>query len=101
MNWIHVMRAADEELLKLRIADLPRADMVAIHMNRLILHLVFQTPDVKAILHDNASELDLISAARRGVGPTFEKVAKYLEANHAGEYLASLCKNVSKCEELV
>ena len=71
------MWAADEELLKLRIAYLPRADMVAIHMNRLILHLVFQTPDVKALLHDNASELDLISAARRGVGPTFEKVAKY------------------------
>jgi hypothetical protein len=98
---VGVMRAVDEELLALRRADLPRADMVAIHMNRLILHLVFKTPDVKALLHDAASESDLIGSARRVVSPTFEKVANYLEANHPNEYLASLCKNVSKCEKLV
>jgi hypothetical protein len=98
---VQVMRGVDDELLKLRIARLPRADMVAIHMNRLILYLIFQGPDVRALLHDNASEPELIAAARKGVGPTFEKVANYLEANHANEYLASLCKNVSKCEKLV
>jgi hypothetical protein len=98
---VRVMREVDAELLKLRISQLPRADMVAIHMNRLILHLVFQTPDVRALLHDNASEEALVEVARKAAGPAFEKVANYLEAEHAGEYLASLCKNVRKCERLV
>lgn len=96
-----VLRAVDEELQKLRTADLPRADMVAIHMNRVVLHLVFQSPDVKALYHDAAAEPDLIETARMAVAPIFEKVANYLDAHHQNEYLASLCKNVTKCEALV
>ncbi|MGY8708253.1 AIPR family protein [Bradyrhizobium sp. 18BD] len=98
---VQVMRAVDEELLKLRTSPSPRADMVAIHMNRVILHLVFQASEIKPLLHDAASESLLIEAGRKLVAPTFKRVASYLEANHQNEYLASLCKNVSKCEKLV
>jgi len=43
------MRAIDEELQKLRTSELLRADLVAIHLNRLILHLVFQDPAVRPL----------------------------------------------------
>jgi hypothetical protein len=94
------MRAVDEELQKLRSSNSPRADMVAIHMNRVILHLIFQDPEVRRCHHDNAVESDLIPAARKVSEPMFAKVADYLEAQHPTDYLASLCKNISKCEEL-
>ncbi len=38
---ILVLRAVDEELQRLRSSGIPRADMLAIHLNRLVLHLVF------------------------------------------------------------
>jgi hypothetical protein len=52
--------------------------MVGIHMNRLILHLIFQEPDVRALRHDTAPEAELIEAARRAVAPIFASVADYL-----------------------
>jgi hypothetical protein len=95
-----IMRAVDDELQKLRSADYPRADMVAVHMNRIILHLVFQDPAVRAIHHDHAPESDLIAVVRGSARSTFAKVSAYLESQHPSEYLASLSKNLSKCEEL-
>lgn len=95
-----VMRAVDEELQKLKSASAPRADMIGVHMNRVILHLVFKKAEVRANHHDNALESALIEAARRSVHRIFSEVAGYLEEHHPSEYLASLCKNLSKCEEL-
>jgi hypothetical protein len=74
--------------------------MVGIHMNRLILHLIFQEPDVRALRHDTAPEAELIEAARIAVAPIFASVADYLALEHLDEYLASLCKNLTKCEKL-
>ena len=95
-----IMRAVDEELQKLRNSASPRADMVGVHMNRIILHLVFQDPAVRAKYKDPSANGDLVDAARVAVGPVFERVSDYIERQHPGEYLASLCKNLGKCEEL-
>jgi hypothetical protein len=95
-----VMRAVDEELQKLRTADLPRADLVAIHMNRVILHLVFQDPAVRPLNHDGAPDSEIIKAARGAVGPIFSRVIEYLEREHPNEYPAPLSKNLTKCERL-
>lgn len=96
-----VMRAVDEEIHKLRYSNEPRADMVGVHMNRVLLHLVFCTPEVKALRHDAAEEWELIAAARDTASRLFPLVARYLQEHHDGEYLASLCKNHTKCEHLV
>jgi len=96
-----VMRAVDEELQKLRSSELPRADLVAVHMNRIILHLVFRDPAVRPLNHDGASDADIVKAARGAVGAIFTKVVEYLEREHKTEYPAPLSKNLSKCEKLV
>jgi hypothetical protein len=95
-----VMRAADEELQKLRAADLPRGDLVAVHLNRLILHLVFQDPAVRPLNHDGSLDAEIVKAARAAVRPIFEKVIEYLERVHPNDYPAPLSKNLTKCEQL-
>ena len=96
-----VMRAVDEELQKLRSSPAPRADMVGIHLNRIILHLVFQNEEVKKLRHDKADQSALIAAARGATQSIFAPVANYLQDNHEYDYLAVLCKNNAKCEDLV
>jgi hypothetical protein len=75
--------------------------MLAIHMNRVVLHLVFQDPEVRRRHNDRVDEGDLVSTARSVVRPIFHEVSEYLEEHHAGDYLASLSKNSRKCEALV
>jgi len=95
-----VMRAVDEELQKLRAADLPRADLVAVHMNRVILHLVFQDPAVLPLNHDGMTDAEIVKSARGAVQPIFAKVTEYLEREHPNDYPAPLSKNLTKCERL-
>ena len=94
------MRAVDEELQKLRTAGLPRADLVAVHLNRLILHLVFQDPAVRPLNHDGTADAEIVKAAREAVRPIFPKVIEYLEREHPNDYPAPLSKNITKCEKL-
>jgi hypothetical protein len=95
-----VMRAVDEELQKLRMTELPRAELVAVHMNRVILHLVFQDPSVRPFNHDGTPDTEIVIAARSAVLPIFKKVSEYLEREHPNDYPAPLSKNLSKCERL-
>ena len=95
-----VVRAVDNELQKLRVDPSPRSDMIAIHMNRVILYLVFQDPSVKRMRRDKSSEADLNNVARGCTTLIFQQVATYIEIHHASDYLASLSKNQSKCEAL-
>jgi hypothetical protein len=96
-----IMRAIDEELQKLRSSDLPRADLIAVHMNRIILHLVYLQPEVRNLNHDGAPNSDIIAAARTVIPSVFKKVVNYMERMHQTEYPAPLSKNLSKCEKLV
>jgi len=97
-----VMRRVDEELQILgKNSGTPRADMVAIHLNRLILHLVFRDPDVRRLDHDAAEIADLLNTAQIAAKEQFLRVAAYMETNHRSEYLASFSKNRVKCTTLV
>lgn len=99
---VKVMRTVDEELYKLRSSVSPRSDMVAVHMNRIVLHLVFQEQDIiRNISNENTDEGDLLDKTRLAVEPVFRKLSYYLEKHHSNEYLASLSKNSTKCENLV
>lgn len=96
-----VMRVADEILLSLRSHTCPRADLVGIHMNRIILHLVFQEKNVKRFYTDMNNEDNLIISVKKSTEDIFLKVALYLEDHHPNDYLANLSKSHSKCEALV
>lgn len=98
---VSVMRATDEIVQVLRHSDAPRADLVGTHMPRIILHLVFQDPDVRVKYMSHAPLGELLSAVKVAVGPVFQKVARYLAEHHGGDYLANFSKNAEKCDQLV
>jgi hypothetical protein len=55
-------------------------------MHRVILHLVFRDPIVRALHHDAAEENQLLEAARKSSRHWFPLVANYIEENHRDEY---------------
>lgn len=97
---VRVKRAVDEELHRLKSAPVARADLVAVHMNRVILHFVLQDPGVRRCFAADKNDDDIVTAARLVTQPIFYKVSAYLEANHESDYLAQFAKNTPKCEEL-
>lgn len=97
---VRVMRAVDEELHFLKAAATPRASLVAVHLNRIILHFVFRDPEVRRCFAPDKQDNDITIAARKATQPIFQKVSAYIEANHPTDYLAQFAKNTPKCEEL-
>jgi hypothetical protein len=97
---VRIMRAVDQELLELRRSNAPRAELVAIHLKFVILHFVWQDPDVKILRNQLLKEDDCVNKAKLATRVAFEEVAAYMERNHKDEYPASLSKNTARCEEL-
>ena len=96
-----LLRAVDDTLQRLRWSDTPKADMIGVHMNRIILNLVSRDKEVQRCVKDNTvGESDLISAARQATTAVVPWMSTYIVQNHDGEYLASLCKNLGKCEAM-
>lgn len=98
---VRVMRTVDAALLELRATGIPRADLIGVHMNRIILHLVFRNIDVRRLNHDGGNLDDLLPLVSRATHDIFPAVAAYLDTEHLNEYLGSLCKNHNKCADLV
>ena len=97
---VKVLRAVDDEVRKLRSSDVPRADLCGTHMQRVVLHLVLQEPEIKRGVNGVGSvqELtDLIPAKTAGI---FADVARYIDRMHPSDYLANLSKNTDKCEQM-
>ena len=89
-----VLRAVDDELQK------HKANLAAVHLNRVFLHIVFRDPRVREFRRDDFSESDLISWARTVIREIFPKCVQYIEQNHSKDYLGSFSKNAMKCKAL-
>ncbi|WP_370094532.1 AIPR family protein [Bradyrhizobium yuanmingense] len=98
---VRTLRTVDGELQKLRRSSAPRADMIAVHLNRALLHLVFRDPVVRQFGRDDLPEEHLIESARTAVNEIFPRAAGYIEQKHPYDYLASFCKNREKCAAMV
>jgi len=97
---VEIMRAVDLRLKELAKCTQPRADMVAIHGNRFILHRVFCDPKVRPFRATTANLEEMRRAAVSVAESTFDKVLQYLNAQFPGAYLASFFKNLNRCREL-
>lgn len=98
---VAVMRAVDGELKDLSESNAPRADLISIHLNRAILHLVFRDPRIYRLMDGRADIASLEEAAKQSTRAIFPKVAEYLDAHHKDEYLAAFAKNQNKCKLLI
>lgn len=98
---VSVMRTVDECVHTLRISDAPRADLIASHMQRIILHLVFKDPQILPAYPSRLPLDDLLKLVNPATRRAFDKVAAYVETHHPSDYLANFSKNAEKCERLV
>jgi len=98
---VQIMRAIDGELQELRSSNAPRADLIAVHLKFVILHLVFQDSTLKALRYDHAKEVDCSLKAKEVTRSVFNEVTAFMEKNHKDEYPAAFSKSYTRCEELV
>lgn len=97
---VEIMRAVDARLKELSKFDQPRAELVAIHGNRLILHRVFRDPLVRPFRAGTTNLDEVKVAAAAMTNSIFHQVLDYLNTRFSGAYLASLFKNMNRCREL-
>ena len=97
---VEIMRLVDSRLMSLSTSDLPRAEMVAVHGNRLVLHRVFQDTHVRPFRADTADFEAIKSAVGRVTDDVFAGLADYLDAQFRNAYLGSLFKNAAKCRDV-
>jgi hypothetical protein len=96
-----IMRAVSDELDRLAHTPIPRADLLAVHGNRFILHRVFRDPAVKGFRASGANEEALLLAARKVSAEAFTDTANYLQRQYPNAYRANLFKNTQKCRDLI
>lgn len=95
-----IMRAVEDVLARLRLSGDRRTEVIATHLNRTILNLVFSDPRLRAWKDDTIEASDMAKRAAEATPEIFAKVANYIKEKHEGDYLAALSKNRDKCVAL-
>lgn len=97
---VEIMRLVDATLKNLSKSQKPRADMIAIHGNRLILHRVFMDSSIRSFRRSDIDIDSLKSSVGSATERAFLSLCDHLESKYPNAYLASLFKNQSKCREV-
>jgi hypothetical protein len=97
---VQVMRAVDGRLVFLALTSEPRAELVATHGNRFVLHRAFQDPEVKALIAAASEPDQLAATSQMACDRAFKHLAAYLDEKEKFSYLAPLFKNRARCRAL-
>ena len=99
-NAVRILRIVDEAVIARGMEDLDKAGSVSSHMQRLVLHMVFQDPRMSG--WDTSQDVDLkIELSESIANQIFEKMRSHIATHHDKDYLAATCKSVEKCRGLV
>lgn len=98
-----VSRAVDAATFDLSVAHarVDRGDQILVHGNRLILHQVFQDPEMRGYKDPAVSEEVIIKNVATALERAFLKVAKAVNEQYPSAYLQPLFKNAQKCKDLL
>ena len=98
---VQVLRAVDQELEARRHELDGRARSVAVQGNRIALHLAFRELDMSAIDNPDADWKGQLDLVPKVTGDVLDLMIRHVESEYAGNYITSLFKNASRCENLV
>jgi hypothetical protein len=93
---VRVLREVSNELEAIDKRDLARGELVAIHGNRFLLHLVFKDTAVRKYAHQGLPIEPILEASRVATRRTLSELAAVIEEKHADSYLANLFKNAQR-----
>lgn len=98
---VEVIRAVDDTLRKEQSKLDGRDRSVAVHGNRLIAHAVFRAlPD--GVLSDGGADFETVLATVPDLTRSaLAHVQTLVDRDYAGNYLASLFKNASRCRDVM
>jgi len=98
---VDVLRTVEGELKTIQDQEEGKPRSIAVHGNRLILHAVMQRLPV-AEFSDPQHDMDATRArAILATHKMFESIAREVEKQFPGSYVASLFKNATKCKAIV
>lgn len=97
---VTAMRAIDQRLSVLATGNVPRAEMLAAHGNRFILHRVLNAWLESQIKNPNTAISSIASAASSATDSVFKAVSDYLEENEPKAYLQPFFKTRERCAKL-
>jgi hypothetical protein len=97
---VKVLRTVTGELDEIDKKDVPRGELVAVHGNRFILHMVFQDSDVRRYREPSLAEATIIEASRKATRRIFHDLSRVVESQYQSAYLANIFKNAQKYKEL-
>lgn len=98
---VEIMRSVDRELRDAVATSEGKRRAVAIHGNRLLLHLVFEKMSVE---HYSEPDLDLtddLAKVTAIIPILLDRLTQGVEDKYGSNYVASLFKNATKCRDLV
>jgi hypothetical protein len=97
---VKIARVVERELEGINKKAHVRGELVAVHGNRFILHMVFRDPEVRRYRDSTLSEAVIMEATRKATQKIFEELAQVVEINHQNAYLANVFKNAAKYKDL-
>jgi hypothetical protein len=97
---VQALRAIEEQLATIRKATASREQLLAIHGNRFIAHVVFQR--LQQDIRKTSASLppELLDLTRKSAEKVYADALRELNRMYPDAYLASLFKNLSRCKEL-
>lgn len=98
---VQVMRAVEHALKDEQRKREGRSRGVAVHGNRLILHLVFRSLPVDEFNDADFGFSSVLARVKRNSIDVLNRLTQLVEERYPTSYLASLFKNASKCKTLV
>ena len=101
---VEIMRMVDLILFNLQKTykeKFPRADMAAIHGNRLILHCVFMDSKMRGFREERLDFEEIKGRVENVTNKIFGSLIEILERDFERTYLATLFKNTHKCRTVV
>jgi hypothetical protein len=99
-NSVKILRTVDKVIEEHNTDTADRSKHVASHLQRIVLHIVFQDPAMTG--WDVIEKVDtILSTAEDVARRVFSSVRAQVNSNNGGEYLASLSKNFERCRSLV
>ena len=97
---VQVLREIDSGLSLHRRSDDSRRRLLAVHGNRFLAHMVFQSLPPEALDVARKFGPEMCALVQAATSSTYERAFALIEERYPDAYLASLFKNHSKCQDL-
>ena len=97
---VKLLRQIDASIIRERSSRQGRSNLIGVHGNRLIAHIVFRRLDREWPVMDENRFKEVFQKVQGDTARVYDALVHSSDSLYEGGYLASLFKNASKCRQL-